>query len=62
MFPRGPDVFSWAAYQRITHDHCYSRPESLEQHTPIDHGTVHMKNVHWYVCEGVVCGCIGVRV
>ena len=69
VFLKGPDVFSWAAHQRITHDHGYCRPEHVEPHTPIDHGTVHMKNVHWYVgvmecvcvcvCESVcVCVCV----
>ena len=51
VFPRGPDVFTWAVTQQITHDHDYCKPESLPTTTLIERGTVGMKSVSWWVTD-----------
>ncbi len=49
VFPRGPDVFTWAVTQQVTHDHDYCKPETLPTTTLIERGTVSMKGVPWWV-------------
>ena len=47
VFPRGPDIFTWAVTQQISHDHSYCKPETAGGHMLIERGTVNMKSVPW---------------
>lgn len=47
FFYRGPDVFTWAVTQQISHDHNYCKASDAPQESLIDHGTITMKNIQW---------------
>ncbi len=47
VFPRGPDVFTWAVTQQISHDHGYCKSNTLPSTAVIERGTVTMKSVPW---------------
>ncbi len=59
---KSPDIFTWASSQQVQHDHGYCQGDSpgLPPSSPspsdpplittIDHGTVVVANIQWYVC------------
>lgn len=50
-FQKSPDIFTWAATQQVQHDHnyCCEMSTSDTHSTAIDHGTVNITNIKWWV-------------
>ena len=50
-FQKSADIFSWAAAQQVQHDHNYCcEISTADSHTTaIDHGTINVSNIQWWV-------------
>jgi len=43
------DIFSWARLQLVSHDHSYYNMSSHDNTSLIDHGSICVENVRWWV-------------